>query len=282
MKAASMNVRSALAPLFKETLMKTARSKTHPSRQALRTCSKADTMTDPTNWMTPNAHDSPGHRRCRAAATVTAALLVSASANADIVGWSSTGVHGPYTMTPSQDLRLGRTEDNTRSWVFMEKRGVGLPSGLVYDAHKPGRYTLNSDLESGSPTIPGTAKTLANSYIFHFDPTSGAARRHSDGYIDFDKPIYVISRNNNLDASDSLLGVGIYPGSFSPIADRGYDLVTEDWFEISRPSANIWRLEFHTSATTGMDQLRVVETVPAPASLALLSLGGLAAARRRR
>ena len=230
-------------------------------------------------------HGSLGHRRCLAATTTAAAaLLASASANAGIIGQSSGGVHGPYTMTSSDDLRLGRTEDNTRSWVFLEQQGVGLPSNLVYNAHSPGRYTLTSDLEPGSPTIPGNASSLANSYIFHFDPTNGATRRYSDGYIDFSHEIYVISKNNDLDDSDLLLGVGTYPGRFSPISDRGYDLVTEDWFDISNPAPNVWRLEFHTSATTGMDQLRVVETwmVPAPSTLALLGLGGLVTVRRRR
>jgi hypothetical protein len=221
-----------------------------------------------------------------AAAGVGATLILSAPASADIIGQSSGGVHGPYTMDQHTDLKLNQTEDNTRSWVWIEQRGVGLPSGTVYDAHTPGRYTLNSQLEQGSPTIPGDATSLANSYVFHFDPTSGLGTKHSDGYIDFDKPIYVISRNNTLDDSDLKYGVpgAEYPGRFSPIADRGYDLVSEDWFDISRPSAGVWRLEFHTSATTGMDQLRVVETwkVPAPGSLALLALGGLTAARRRR
>ena len=241
--------------------------------------------TDRTNLTSASSHDSLGTPWCLAAATIAAGLLASASANAGIVGQSASGVHGPYTMTSSTDLRLNRTEDNTRSWVFLEQQGVGLPSNLVYNAHNPGRYTLNSQLEPGSPTIPGNANSRANSYIFHFDPTSGATRKYSDGYIDFDKEIYVISKNNDLDASDSLLGVGsLYPGRFSPIADRGYDLVSEDWFHISRPSPTTWRLEFHTSATTGMDQLRVVETwtVPAPSSMALLGLGGLVVARRRR
>lgn len=233
---------------------------------------------DPTNLVTASTSNSPRYRGCRAAATIGAALLVSTAASAGIIGQSSTGVHGPYTMTPSDDLRLNNTEDNTRSWVFLEQQGVGLPSNLIYDAHSPGRYTLNSDLRPG--IIPGNASSRVNSYIFHFDPTSGASRKYSDGYIDFSNPIYVISTNQNLANSDPALGVGTYPGWF---ADRGYDLVSEDWFDISNPSANVWRLEFHTSATTGMDQLRVVETlVPAPGSLALLGLGGMAAARRRR
>jgi hypothetical protein len=234
--------------------------------------------------ITDNTQSSTRFRRCVVAAAVAAAMLMSTSANAIIIGQSAGGVHGPYTMAASTDLRLGATEDNTRSWVFIEQQNVGLPSNLIYDAHNPGRYTLNSDLETGSPTIPGNVHSRANSYIFHFDPTSGVPRKHSDGYIDFSNPIYVMSRNESLDASDGRLGVGIYPNAFSPVADRGYDLVSEDWFEISNPSPNVWRLEFHTSATTGMDQLRVVETwmVPAPGALALMGFGGLVAARRRR
>lgn len=248
------------------------------------TLNETTNATNATNAMTTSARAVVGRRRGLVAGTVAAALLVGTSASADIIGQSSGGVHGPYTMTSSTDLRLNRTEDNTRSWVFLEQQGVGLPSNLVYNAHAPGRYTATAQLEPGSPFIPGDVNTRANSYIFHFDPTSGVGRKHSDGYIDFNKEIYVISKNNDLDDSDLKVGVGIYPGRFSPIADRGYDLVSEDWFDISRPSPGVWRLEFHTSATTGMDQLRVIETwqVPAPGSLALLGLGGMVAVRRRR
>ncbi|MFZ4573488.1 MAG: hypothetical protein ACOYN0_03760, partial [Phycisphaerales bacterium] len=81
--------------------------------------------------MTTNTQDSTRPRRCVVAATIAAAMLVSTSANAIIVGQSSGGVHGPYTMGPGTDLRLGNTEDNTRSWVFLEQQNVGLPSNLV-------------------------------------------------------------------------------------------------------------------------------------------------------
>lgn len=214
-----------------------------------------------------------------AAAVIVATTIVPAALG-DVRNYGGNIFAGVETSPPSNnDLRLGRTEDNTRAHVYREGYHVPLQLGTVYDAEANGRYDQNSDLRQG--VVPFVGNGRVNSYLIHFDPTSGARNRSARGWIDFDQKIYVLSRNQSLDNTDNDYGFASvrYPGF---LADRGMDLNPQDWFDISTPSPGIWRLEFFVEARTGLDQMRVIELVPAPSSLALLGAGGLIAVRRRR
>jgi MYXO-CTERM domain-containing protein len=206
-------------------------------------------------------------------AALVAAGLMGTAANADYAGKGG-DVLGPW-YGGGANLTLGATEDNNNSQLFRELSGVTLPANVIYNAHDVGQYNQLNDLTKIS--IPHAGASV-NTWILHFDPSK--ANKSSNGYVDFDREIYVISRDIHLSPSDGPLGnpTNTYAGA---LVDRGYDLGGGDQFSISKPSSGIWRLSFDNQGTFGMDELRVVE-VPAPGALALLGLGGLLAARRRR
>lgn len=213
-------------------------------------------------------------RRTLCACSIAAAFLAAAPANAAIVGMAGDAT-GPWYGPPAS-LRLNDFENNTQTQVWVEQQGMLLPSSVYYNAHNPGTYQQNSALVH--QTIPGAGSMFVNSYIFHFDPTSGI--RSSTGSVDFDHDIYVISENNDLDSSDVWFGMPGVQYATGLLSDRGYDLASNDAFWISNPSAGVWRLTFEAHASTGMDELRVIET-PEPASLTMLALAGLHVLRRR-
>jgi hypothetical protein len=185
---------------------------------------------------------------------------------------------------PTLNLRLNQTEDNTRIFSYAEQLDIPLPRGVTYHASAPGVYDDNNDYQPG--IIPGAGIAKVRSYIFHFDPTSGFPSQNSSAWVEFSGPIYVITHpNNELEASDTPFGIPTWDyanGGFS-VADRGFDLNGGDEFRITRPSGN-YRLDLEVQASTGMDELRVIEvvgTVPEPASLSMLASAGLLLLRRR-
>ncbi len=222
------------------------------------------------------------NRTALRAAACAALATTAAASHAGVANYGGNIYAGIQTSPPSNyDLRLNATEDNTRTRVYLEQSNVLLQHQTYYNAHFNGTYQQNSALVRQA--IPGTGTAVVNSYIFHFDPTSGFPTRTSTGFVEFTNPIYVISRNSDLDASDVRFGMTGVQYATGPLSDRGYDLAANDAFWISTPRTGIWRLDFYARSSTGMDQLRVIEmvSVPAPASLALLGMGGLLTARRR-
>ncbi len=170
--------------------------------------------------------------------------LPATSAQASIIGQGG-DVGGWWSGPPNKNsFRLNKYEDNKCTQVHLEQKAVELLPNTPYNAHDPGTYNNNGSLISS--TIP-VASARVNSYIFHFDPTSGIPTKTSTGYVDFSDPVYVISRNKDLDATDlhyGYLGVS-YPGF---LADRGFDLASRDQFVISNPSANVLRVQFKASS----------------------------------
>ncbi len=213
--------------------------------------------------------------------TILIATTFAANANASIISLGGDAA-GLYTSAPAS-FKLGQYEHNTHTRVHLESIGLPILPGTKYDAHNPGHYGSGKGKPSGG-TIPTYPWTWANSYLFHFDPTSGVPTKESQGWAIFDAPIYVLSSNENIDNTDTYYGykiAGLYPGFLS---DRGYDMLTNDEYTISNPTPTTWRIDFHAWASTGMDQLRIIETpgVPAPGAAGLLAAGALLAARRRR
>lgn len=202
--------------------------------------------------------------RVRMLALVAGSCALSAApAAADVHNYAGAIFAGVETSPPSNyDLRLNATEDNTRTRVFMEHYRILLASNVYYNATGVGTYQQNSSLVHR--VIPDGNSATVNSYIFHFDPTSGWGNRRVQGWVEFTSPIYVISKNADLDAADVHFGMPGVQYATGPASDRGYDLAANDAFWISQPQAGIWRLTFDATATTGMDELRVIEVVHIP------------------
>lgn len=216
-------------------------------------------------------------------AIMLAGGLAGSAAQADVVG--SSGLFAGVETSPpgNYNLQLNHTEDNTRAHAYLEQYRILLDRPVRYHAHNFGSYMNNGQLTNG--TIPGVMTSIVNSYLIHFDPTSGAGGRTTSGYIDFNAPIYVITHpNNDIDQTDARFGMaGVTYGQ--GLSDRGFDLASNDWFDIGNPAAGVWRLSFEANASTGMDEMRIIEivgSIPTPGSVALLGLGGIAALRRRR
>jgi hypothetical protein len=193
-------------------------------------------------------------------AAVTGLTLACGMACADVHNYGGDIWAGVETNPPSNcDLRRNSTEDNQRTRVYREHDRVPLPQQIFYNATGVGTYQQTSTLVRKA--IPDADRSTVSSYIFHFDPTNNVAGKRSRGWVEFTHPIYVISQNADLDASDVYFGMPCvhYPTSF--LADRGYDLAASDAFWISKPSANVWRLTFDVFATSGVDQVRVIEVV---------------------
>jgi hypothetical protein len=238
--------------------------------------------TTPTNTATPTlTMNTPSTKAigCLRAAAIIAAGLAATTANAGIVNYSNTK-QGVVWLPANADLTGSPYEDDLQAFAFTEKWNYTLTSSVGYNAHTPNGYF------NGVPLTPGTLQsgTIVNSYLIHFNPEDATPQKSTAGWIEFDGPIYVICEKSDLDATDPVAMLGTpgvkYAGVFS---DREWDMSTSDYFIITQQGNGNWRLDYSGNASTGIDQMRIVETiVPAPGSLALLSLGGFFAARRRR
>ena len=171
-------------------------------------------------------------------------------------------------LTESADFRGNRTESsNVR--IYQEQDTFLLPASVSID--------MDGAMESGDSLANGVE---VNSYYFHFDPV-GRDRTVATGSVTFGEQIIGIMVNGQtLFLSDPVLANGsIVPntGSASRGLDAGGDVisVSADGFTLN--------IESLTSSAS-YDQFRVLTAapIPTPGAMALLGLGGLAAARRRR
>lgn len=216
-------------------------------------------------------------------ALITAAVGSANPARAGVVGYYNTFAGVESNNGVPRDLRVGHTQDDTRARAYQEGALVTLPVNTMYHATSfSGNIHYNSNAQLTQLPIPGGGSTIVNSYIVHYDPTS-IFTRTTTGYIDFDNPVYVITKpNSDLDATDHTLGIASwqYPAGLS---DRGFDMAqANDTFSLYSPAPGVWRVEWELESGVGVDQMRIVEITPTPATLGLLSAGGLLMARRRR
>lgn len=208
-------------------------------------------------------------------AILVAAAVVACSATgamADIVGVGG----GVVLRDPPADISNNRWTSDTeiRGWF---ERQLTLSSSLSVDHVNSG--LVNNALQ----LVPGSisAGTAVQTYMFRLDPTSGGENLVS-GFVRFDTPIIgLILTRSALNATDATLG---RPGvSYNQGTNRGMDFdsgqTAPDTFEIS---ADRLQLNFTMIAGQFSDDIRVVTQIPSPSAAALLGLGGLMAARRRR
>ena len=204
----------------------------------------------------------------------------AASATASIIGTTGAAT----LIARPANAQLNVLQSNTQAFVWNEAQGVTLTSPVVFNASAPGTYLSASSFVTGNlPT-----GTLANSHYISFD-TVGGSSQVANGTVTFNANIIgVIAWNRpgsrDLDGSDAQFGLGTLftinndrRGVFD--VDAGTAVPQDDSFTIS---ADRRTLTFSLQVSSPFDQIRVVTAIPSPSAAALLGLGGLLAARRRR
>jgi len=133
---------------------------------------------------------------------------------------------------------------------------------------------INNPANVGT-AIPGAIGGVYDSHFIHFEGVPGIIG--VGGTVTFNNPIVaVMFKQPNLDGSDGLGAFGtLYPTGYPP---RG--VAAASFFSIN---ANVLTFQLtSTSITADIEQIRVLTQVPAPGAAAVLGLGGVFAARRRR
>lgn len=202
----------------------------------------------------------------------TAFAAVALSALTTLVGSASaaiTGVSGQTTwlgVAPVACTPGALTGPNAFTWN--EQQGIFINNVQCDMINNPGV----------SPGIPGQISGLVDNHFIHFEPNT--AVQFVSGTVTFASRIRgVIFRNVFLDITDIPLGS---PGTVYPTGYPLRGLNAASMFSINN---NVLSFQFAAPIPTAdILQLRVITEhfVPSPGPMALLGLGGLAVARRRR
>ena len=155
--------------------------------------------------------------------------------------------------------------------VWDEQQNVTLASQAV--------NTVGNGAFTGSTPYSGVVGGTFDSHFVHFDMASGVGT--AGGLITFSGNIAaVIYQDTLLDLTDSTLGWGgTTYATFMPFRSHGTILNNTNYFVLG----NTMQFNLVADTTTRMIELRVLTySVPAPGSLAMVGLGGLVTARRRR
>lgn len=175
---------------------------------------------------------------------------------------------GMVTQIPAPGNAFPGSLTAFNAWAWNEQSQVPLAAMPVDMITNP---------SNTSAPVAGNLTALVDSHFIHFDGIPGTT---ISGSVTFATPIIGVQyRDLWLDFSDPLVTPGtVYPTGF---VMRGWSNTTgADFLDVN---GNV--LQFNMSATGQPDfeQVRVFTVAtPAPGSLALLGLGGLAAIRRRK
>jgi hypothetical protein len=213
-----------------------------------------------------------------AIAALSAAGLSSSLAHAAITG-SSASVN---VIAEPTDAQLNVITSATNAFAWNEQQGITLRAALRVDAVDPGQYDQTADLVNALIA----AGTTVNSHYIHFD-SPGSQVASVVGSVTFDQDILGViatevatdSDPGKLDESDFLGAPTLYPDG---LVNRGLEFTSNGDGDRFTISADRRTVEFNLRISSPGDFFRVVTAVPAPGSAALLGLGGLLTARRRR
>ncbi len=203
----------------------------------------------------------------KAVAALSVCLVVGGAASIAAAGIVSTSGACSQIGAPANALPGSLAANN--AWAWDELAGVSLVSMPV---------DLSTNPSNSFGPVPGLLSTVVDSHFIHFDGVPGMV---ITGTVTFSDPIIGVQySDSNLDLSDALASPGtIYP-TFMPL--RGFNNWTgADYVDIN---GNVLHFQFSTaSPSNNLEQVRVfTRAVPAPGAAALLGLGGLLGARRRR
>jgi hypothetical protein len=197
------------------------------------------------------------------ASALSLSLLVVSGASAGIVSTSGmcTQIGPPVNALPGSLVA-------NNAWAWDELPGINLASMPV---------DLSTNPSNSNAPVPGFLSGLVDSHFVHFDGVPGML---ITGTVTFSDPIIAVQYSDaNLDLSDAIATTGtIYP-TFMPL--RGFNNWTGgDFVDIN---GNVLTFQLSTvSPINNLEQIRVFTAVPAPGAGALLAIGGVLAARRRR
>lgn len=212
---------------------------------------------------------------------VLAVAGLAASANAVIV--SETGDAGIFPLDPAQDV-----SGSASSLDRLD--GALLPSGDVdVDAY---RITI-ANPAAFSATVSGGTLTDTTIYLFKLDGTGIAKNDDIDG-VNFLSAFPVgNAAYATLPAGDYIFAISIF--GVIPFSVNPPTLLSQNVFDVNSftgvtgpvtPTTTVltWAdvSTFNESGTYQVSFTGVTTNVPAPSALALVGLGGLVAARRRR
>lgn len=154
------------------------------------------------------------------------------------------------------------------AWAWDENQSIPL-STMPLD--------LSTNPSNSFTPVPGSLSGLVDSHFIHFDGIPGTV---ITGTVSFNNSILGVQYSDTfLDLSDAIASTGtIYPTGFS---GRGFTNWTgADFIDIN---GSLLTFQLTCAGQPDVEQVRVfTRAVPAPGAAALLALGGLCAARRRR
>lgn len=213
-----------------------------------------------------------------ASALASKSLLVAgllAAVGATGAHASITGVSGAATLLGSPPLSaLPGSLIGPPAYCWNEQTNVTFSALAVNLTINPGTYT-------GPTPNFGTVSGAFDSHFIHFDASSGVA--NVTGSVTFFSTIVaVIYDGALLDLTDGTLGsFGTVYDTFDPFRSYSGGVLNNSTIQLVGNTLNfdLWAL----APTNFMSELRVLtHAVPTPGSLALMGMGGLMYARKRR
>ncbi len=190
-------------------------------------------------------------------------LVLASAANAAI-----TGVAGQTTLLGSPPVScVPSALAGFTAYAWNEKQNLTISSGVFCDnVPNPG---------GNIGAVPGLVTGTVDSHFIHFEDNSGVGL--VQGSVTFSAPIVgVMFNGTSLDNSDVLCGaIGTTYPTLYPFRQMGSSVFSYTGNTLTFNLSTI-------SPVIALAEIRVLTQVPAPASAALLGMGGLVALRRRR
>ncbi len=154
------------------------------------------------------------------------------------------------------------------AWAWDENQSIPL-SAMPLD--------LSTNPSNSFTPVPGSLSGLVDSHFIHYDGIPGTV---ITGTVSFNNPILGVQYSDTfLDLSDAIASTGtLYPTS---LPGRGFTNWTgADFIDIN---GSLLTFQLTCAGQPDVEQVRVfTRAVPAPGAAALMGLGGLCFARRRR